>query len=62
MKEVYLSFITYLGIMNVFKVRVYKQVLKEIYYKYDGAEDFINERIEVVCFHEKLSIEKVIYF
>ena len=48
--------------MNVIKVSVCKQVLKEIYHKYDGAEDFINERIEVVCFHEKLSVEKVIYF
>ena len=48
--------------MNVIKVRVHKQVLKEIYHKYDGAEDFINERIEVVCFHEKLSVEKVTYF
>ena len=30
--------------------------------RFDGAEDFINDRIEEICSHEKLSAEKVIYF
>ena len=32
--------------MNNIKIKVYKKVLKEICEKYDGAEDFINSRIE----------------
>ena len=32
--------------MNNIKVKVYKKVLKEVAEKYDGAEDFINNRIE----------------
>ena len=30
--------------------------------KYDGAEDVINDRIEKICPHEKVSAEEVIYF
>ena len=30
--------------------------------KYDGAEDAINDRIEKICPHEKVSAEEVIYF
>ena len=48
--------------MNVIKVRVYKQVLKDICNKYDGAEEYINERIKEICSQEKLSLEEVIYF
>ena len=35
---------------------------KEVSEKYDGAEDFINLRIEEICSHEKLSAKEVIYF
>ena len=28
--------------MNNFKIKIYKTVLKEVWEKYDGAEDFIN--------------------
>ena len=30
--------------MNNIKVKIYKKVLKEVAEKYDGAEDFINNR------------------
>ena len=30
-------------------------VLKEVAEKYDGAEDFINNRIDEICSQEKLS-------
>ena len=48
--------------MNKIKIKVYKKVLKEISKKYEGAEDFINNRIDEICPQEKLSAEEVIYF
>ena len=48
--------------MNNIKIKVYKKVLKEICENYDGTEEFINNRIEVICSYEKLSAEEVIYF
>ena len=48
--------------MNYIKIKVYKRVPKEVSKKYDGAEDFINSRIEEICSQEKLSAEEVIYF
>ena len=30
--------------------------------KYEGANEFINSRIEEICSQEKLSVEEVIYF
>ena len=35
--------------MNNIKVKVYKRILKEVAEKYDGAEDFINKRIDEIC-------------
>ena len=35
--------------MNNIKVKVDKKVLKEVTEKYDGAEDFINNRIDEIC-------------
>ena len=48
--------------MNNLKIKVYRRVLKKVSEKYDGAEDFINSRIEEICSQEKLSAEEVIYF
>ena len=48
--------------MNNIKVKVYKKILKEVAEKYDGAEDFINNRIDEIRSQEELSAEKVIYF
>ena len=48
--------------MNNIKVKIYKRILKEVAEKYDGAEEFINNRIEEICFPEKLSAEEVINF
>ena len=48
--------------MNNIKVKVYKKVVKEISEKYDGAEDFINNRTDEICSQEKFSAEEVIYF
>ena len=39
--------------MNGIKVNVYENVLKKICDKYNGPEDFINEKIEGICFHER---------
>ena len=36
--------------------------LKEICEKYEGAEDFINKKLDEICSQEKLSAEEVIYF
>ena len=48
--------------MNNLKIKIYKRVLKEVSEKYDGAEDFINSRIEEICSQEKLSAKEVICF
>ena len=39
-----------------------KSVLKDVSEKYEGAEEFINSRIEEMCSQEKLSVEDEIYF
>ena len=48
--------------MNDIKVKVYKKVMKEIAGKSDGAEDFINNRIDEICFQERLSAKAAIVF
>ena len=48
--------------MNNIKINVHKTVLKKASKKYDGAEDFINSRIEDICSQENLAVEEVIYF
>ena len=46
--------------MNNLKIKVYKRVLKEVSKKFDGAEDFMNSRIEEIFSQGKLSTEEVI--
>ena len=48
--------------MNNIKINAYKKTLKEVSGKSEGAEDFINNRIDEIFFEEKLSVEEVIYF
>ena len=47
---------------NNIKIKVYKKLLRELCEKYDGAEDFINDRIEEVCSHEELSAGGYLFF
>ena len=48
--------------MNNLKSKIYKREVKEVSEKYDGAEDFINSRIEEIYSQDKLSGKEVIYF
>ena len=48
--------------MNYVKLNVYKKVLQEVCEKFDGAEEFIKEKIEEICTNGKLSVEEVTYF
>ena len=41
------------------KLNVYKKVLHKFCEKLDGAEEFINQKIEEICCQEKLSVEEV---
>ena len=43
-------------------MNVYNKVLQEVCEKFDGAEEFINQKIEEICFQEKWSMEEVTYF
>ena len=43
--------------INGIGITAYKKQLKGICEKWDGAEDFINARIDKICSHEKLSAE-----
>ena len=45
--------------MNNAKLNVYKKVLQEVCEKFDGAEEFIKEKIEEICNNGKLSVEEV---
>lgn len=47
--------------MNATKIKIYKQVLKDICTKYPGPEEHIKERIEELRSHQKLSVEEVTY-
>ena len=47
--------------MNNIKVKVYKKVLKEVAEEFEGAESFVNNRIDEICSQEKLCAEEVIY-
>ena len=38
-----------------------KKVLQEVCKKFDGAEEFIKEKIEKICSNGKLSVEEVTY-
>ena len=43
------------------KINVYKKVLQKVCEKFDGAEEFIKEKIEEICNNGKLSVEEVTY-
>ena len=45
----YTRLVNFFPSMNNIKVKVYKIVLKEVAEKYDGAEDFTNNRIDKIC-------------
>ena len=47
--------------MSNTKLNVYKKVLQEVYETFNEAEQYINERIEVLCSESKLSAEEVTY-
>ena len=47
--------------MSNTKLNVYKKVLQEVYEKFNEAEQYIKERIEVLCSESKLSAEEVTY-
>ena len=40
------------------KLNVYKKVLHKVCEKFDGAEEFIKEKIQETCCEEKLSVEE----
>ena len=48
--------------MKSAKLNVYRKVLQEIWEKFDGAEEFIRDRIQEICCNKKLSAEEVTYF
>ena len=52
----------HLFMMNKTKLKVYKKVVHEVCEKFDGAEEFIKEKTEEICFQEKLSVEEATYF
>ena len=47
--------------MNDAKLYVYEKVLQEVCEKFDGAKEFIRDKIEEICSTEKLSVEEVTY-
>ena len=47
--------------MNATKIKICKQVFKDIWNKYPGSEERTKERIEELCSHQKLYVEEVTY-
>ena len=47
--------------MNNTKLNIYKKVPQGVCKKFDGAKDFIKDKIEEICSNGKLSVEKVTY-
>ena len=47
--------------MSNTKLNVYKKDLQEVCEKFNGAEQYIKKRIEVLCSKSKLSAEEVTY-
>ena len=45
--------------MSNSKLNVYKNTLQEVCEKFDGAEEFIKEKIEETCSNRKLSVERL---
>ena len=48
--------------MKQVKLKIYKEALQEACANFDGAGQFINERIEKICNRKNLSFEEIIYF
>ena len=46
--------------MNNTKLNVYRKALQEVCEKFNGAEQYIKERIEELCSESKLSIDEEI--
>ena len=47
--------------MSNTKLNVYKKVLQEVREMFNGAEQYIKERVEVVCSKSKLPVEELTY-
>ena len=45
--------------MNNAKINVYKKYSSNFVKKYDGAKEFIRDKIEEICNNKKLSVEEV---
>ena len=48
--------------MNRIKLKIYKEVLKEVCINFVGAEYFISSKIEEIYQRKKISVKEVIYF
>ena len=48
--------------MNKTKVKVYREVLRDVSQNFEGAEYFIKQRIEKIHERKKTSVEEVWYF
>ena len=51
-----------LSTMNQIRLKIYKEVLREVCANSDRAAKFISNKIEKICSREKLSFKEVIYF
>ena len=45
--------------MNNAKLNVYKKVVQEVCEKFDGAKEFIRDKIKEICRNKKWSVEEV---
>ena len=48
--------------MNKTEVEVYIEVLRDVFQNFEGAGNFMKQRIEEICEWKKISVEEVFYF
>ena len=49
-------------VMTKTKVKVYREVLTDVSQKFEGAGNFIKQRIEEICEQKKITAKEVFYF
>ena len=49
-------------LVNKIKVEVYTELLRDVFQNFQGAENFIKQRIEKICEWKKISVKEVFYF
>ena len=48
--------------MNKTNVEIYREVLRDVSQNFEGAENFMKQRIKEICEQKKISVEELFHF